>query len=228
MRLCESPGVTLPELNLDLGPFGLLTFYVLLLTCASRRDYQGGFLLIPIPLICSLVLFCSCDLSFTTASFTLAISPSSLQFIFGLHSLLAQAMVEECSPLLYVVGDMSEVTRLDATRPEASASSSSSEDSSRGGSSKDVDVEAETKTEKVVVVDPRESVRSYDFMLSTIIVGRIQQLETLRYFSEGFAHEPGEETIPKIVDDKVVVFEEFFAAGLQMPPHPALTEILLK
>jgi hypothetical protein len=29
-------------------------------------------------------------------------------------------------------------------------------------------------------------------------------------------------------DDEAVVFEEFFIAGLHMPPHPALADILLK
>jgi hypothetical protein len=85
------------------------------------------------------------------------ISPSLLQFIFGLRSLLAKAMAEEHSPLLDVVGDMSEVTRPDATRPEASTSSSSSKDSSGEGSSEDADAEAETKYEKVVVMDLHES-----------------------------------------------------------------------
>jgi hypothetical protein len=90
-RLCESPGVTLLVMILDLGPFGFLTFYVLLLTHASRRDYRGSFLSIPIysscgvnlalPLICSLSLFCSRDLTFATVSFTLAISPSLLQLV---------------------------------------------------------------------------------------------------------------------------------------------------
>jgi hypothetical protein len=80
------------------------------------------------------------------------ISPSLLQFIFGLRSLLAKAMAEEHSPLLDVVGDMSEVTR-----PEASTSSSSSKDSSGEGSSEDADAEAETKYEKVVVMDLHES-----------------------------------------------------------------------
>jgi hypothetical protein len=59
-------------------------------------------------------------------------------------------------------------------------------------------------------------------------VGRIQQLEALRYFVEGSAHEPGEETVLEPADDEVVVFEEFFAAVLRMPPRPALIEILLK
>jgi hypothetical protein len=53
-------------------------------------------------------------------------------------------------------------------------------------------------------------------------------VETLRYFAEGSTRVPGEETVPKPTDDEVVVFEEFFTAGLHMPPHPALTEILLK
>jgi hypothetical protein len=40
--------------------------------------------------------------------------------------------------------------------------------------------------------------------------------------------EPGEETVPEPNTDEVVVFEEFFAMGLRMLPHPAFTEILLK
>jgi hypothetical protein len=170
-------------------------------------------------------LFCSCDLTFTAASFTLAVSPSPFQFIFGLRSLLAEVMAEERSPLLNVVGDVLEVTWL-----ETSVSSSSSEDSSGGGSSEDADVEAEaeTESEKVVVVDPRESAQSYDFRHSTITVGRIRQLETLRYFVEGSAGEPGEETVLEVTDDEAIVFEEFFITGLRMPPHPALKEILLK
>jgi hypothetical protein len=55
-RLCESPGVTLLGLILDLGPLGLLTFYVLLLTRASRRDYRGSFLPIPIYSSCGVNL----------------------------------------------------------------------------------------------------------------------------------------------------------------------------
>jgi hypothetical protein len=39
------------------------------------------------------------------------ISPSLLQFIFGLRSLLAEVMVEEHSPLLDVAGDVPEVRK---------------------------------------------------------------------------------------------------------------------
>jgi hypothetical protein len=41
-------------------------------------------------------------------------------------------------------------------------------------------------------------------------------------------HEPREETFSELNTDEVIVFEEFFATGLWMPPHPAFTEILLK
>jgi hypothetical protein len=123
-------------------------------------------------------------------------------------------MAKECSPLLDVVDDVSEVTQPDATRLEASASTSSSKDSSGGGSSEDVDVEPKTEIEKIVVVDPCESARSYDFGLSTIILGHIQQLEMLRYFAEGSAREPGEETVLEHADDEAIVFEELFTIGI--------------
>jgi tRNA A37 threonylcarbamoyladenosine synthetase subunit TsaC/SUA5/YrdC len=41
-------------------------------------------------------------------------------------------------------------------------------------------------------------------------------------------HEPGQETILEPHLDEVVIFEEFFTAGLRMPPHPVLADILLK
>jgi hypothetical protein len=85
---------------------------------------------------------------------------------------------------------------------------------------------AEAKVE--ASVDPRELARSYDFRASSVMVSRIRQLESLRYFDEGSAREPGEETTPGLNPNEVVVFEEFFAVGLRMPPHPAFTEILLE
>jgi hypothetical protein len=71
-------------------------------------------------------------------------------------------------------------------------------------------------------------VQSYDFGASSVTVGRIHQLDSLGYFAEGSMHELREETVWEPADDEAIVFEEFFAVGLQMPPHPAFTEILLK
>jgi hypothetical protein len=47
-------------------------------------------------------------------------------------------------------------------------------------------------------------------------------------FVEGGAHAPGEETVLEPEDDEAVIFEEFFSAGLRLPPHPVLTDIFLK
>jgi hypothetical protein len=56
----------------------------------------------------------------------------------------------------------------------------------------------------------------------------IRQLEALRYFVEGYACQPGEEVVPEPANDEAIVFEEFFTVGLRMPPHPALTNNLVK
>jgi hypothetical protein len=61
-----------------------------------------------------------------------------------------------------------------------------------------------------------------------VTVGHIRQLEALGYFAEGSTRESGEEVIPKPAANEAIMFEEFFAIGLWMPSHPALTDILVK
>jgi hypothetical protein len=41
-------------------------------------------------------------------------------------------------------------------------------------------------------------------------------------------HEPREETFPEPHCNEAMVFEKFFTAVLRMPPHPILSDILLK
>jgi hypothetical protein len=48
------------------------------------------------------------------------------------------------------------------------------------------------------------------------------------YFPKGGAHAPGAETVPEPDNDEVIVYEDFFIAGLRMPPHPAQADILLQ
>jgi hypothetical protein len=79
-----------------------------------------------------------------------------------------------------------------------------------------------------VVVDVVEASRIYCFGPSTVMVSRIREMSSLSYFAEGDACAPREETVPKPVDDEVIVFKEVFVVGLWLPPHSTLTEILLK
>jgi hypothetical protein len=76
--------------------------------------------------------------------------------------------------------------------------------------------------------DEGSRTHSYYFGPSTMIVSHIPEMTDRGYFSKCSAHTLGEEIILEPENDKAVVFEEFFTAGLSMPPHPALVDILLK
>jgi hypothetical protein len=39
------------------------------------------------------------------------------------------------------------------------------------------------------------------------------------YFAEGETRAPGAKTVPEPNSDEAVMYEEFFVAGLCMPPH---------
>jgi hypothetical protein len=69
---------------------------------------------------------------------------------------------------------------------------------------------------------------SFLFGPSSITVSRVHEIINIGYFAEGMGRERGEETVPEPHPDEAVVFEEFFSAGLMMPPHPVLANILLK
>jgi hypothetical protein len=70
--------------------------------------------------------------------------------------------------------------------------------------------------------------RNCYFGPSTVTMSRIHEMMDQGYFVEGGARVPGEETIPELDSNKAIVFEDFFIAGLRMPPHSILSDILLK
>jgi hypothetical protein len=69
--------------------------------------------------------------------------------------------------------------------------------------------------------------RTCYFGLSTITVGKIKEMEERGYFLEGKGRAPGAETVLEPNSDEAVIFEDFYIAGLRMPPHLALADILL-
>jgi hypothetical protein len=69
--------------------------------------------------------------------------------------------------------------------------------------------------------------RTYYFGSSTITVGKIKEMVEKGYFLKGRAHTPGIEIVPEPDDDEAIVYEDFFVAGLCMPLHLALADILL-
>jgi hypothetical protein len=69
--------------------------------------------------------------------------------------------------------------------------------------------------------------RTCYFRSSTIMVGKIKEMEEKGYFLEGKARAPRAETVSEPTGNEVIMYEDFFVAGLCMPPHPALADILL-
>jgi hypothetical protein len=70
--------------------------------------------------------------------------------------------------------------------------------------------------------------RSFFFGPSTTTTSRIRGMIDSGYFTDVMGHEPGDETILEPNPDEAMDFEEFFTAGLRMPLHPVLADILLK
>jgi hypothetical protein len=66
-----------------------------------------------------------------------------------------------------------------------------------------------------------------EFSVSRISSGRVQDMQRLGYFGGGVGRVPGAEEIPK-PEGELVVFEAFFIAGLRLPAHRFVSEVLQK
>jgi hypothetical protein len=73
-----------------------------------------------------------------------------------------------------------------------------------------------------------ENSRTYYFQSLTITGGKIMEMVEKGYFIDGEARAPGAEIVLELDNDEAVVYEDFFVAGLRMPRHPTLADILLK
>jgi hypothetical protein len=68
---------------------------------------------------------------------------------------------------------------------------------------------------------------SYDFGQSTITKTCLGSLESnAHHFPKGYGRPPSVESIPNPRANEAVVFEDVFMAGLRMPPHLVLVDIL--
>jgi hypothetical protein len=70
---------------------------------------------------------------------------------------------------------------------------------------------------------------SYDFGQLTMMKAHVTSLESFAcYFPKGFAQPPSAEPVPDPQENEAIVFEDFFIAGLCIPLHPILLDILRK
>jgi hypothetical protein len=63
---------------------------------------------------------------------------------------------------------------------------------------------------------------------STVTISCVREMIDRGYFAVGGGRVSREETVPEPNGDEAVIFEELFTVGLRMPPHPVLSNILLK
>jgi hypothetical protein len=64
-----------------------------------------------------------------------------------------------------------------------------------------------------------------EFGTSRISSVRVQEMQQLGYFGDDVGRVPGAEEIPE-TEGELVVFEAFFLAGLRLPTHRFMVEVL--
>jgi hypothetical protein len=70
-----------------------------------------------------------------------------------------------------------------------------------------------------------QSGHTVEFSVSRISLVRVQDMQQLVYFGNDVGHVQGSEEIPK-PEGELVVFEAFFIAGLRLPAHRFVAEVL--
>jgi hypothetical protein len=87
---------------------------------------------------------------------------------------------------------------------------------------------ADTSSEETLSALVAEELRagdSVDFGVSRMSSVRVQDMQRLGYFGGGVARVPRTEEVPE-PEGELVVFEAFFAAGLRLPAHRFVGEVL--
>jgi hypothetical protein len=123
--------------------------------------------------------------------------------------------------LLLLVGDLAHVKQTARRRRRyvaISSSSSSAADTPPAGTSSE-------ETLSNVAVEELHPGDTVEFGVSQMSLVRVQDMQQLGYFGGGVARVPGVEEVPKL-EGKLVVFEAFFAAGLRLPAHRFVGEVL--
>jgi hypothetical protein len=87
---------------------------------------------------------------------------------------------------------------------------------------------ADASSEETLSTVAAEELRTgdtVDFGASRMSSVRVQDMQRLGYFGGGVARVPGAEEVPD-PEGELVVFEAFFAAGLRLPAHRFVGEVL--
>jgi hypothetical protein len=123
--------------------------------------------------------------------------------------------------LLLLVGDLAHLKQTARRRRRyvaMSSSSSSAADTPPAGASS----EGTLSNMAVEELHPGDTV---EFSVSRMSSVRVHDMQQLGYFGGGVARVPGAEEVPE-PEGELVIFEAFFAAGLRLPAHRFVAEVL--
>jgi hypothetical protein len=125
--------------------------------------------------------------------------------------------------LLLFVGELAHVKQTARRRRRyvamPSSSSSAATTTTAEASSEDL-----SSTMAVAELQPGDTV---EFGVSRMSLVRVQDMQQLGYFGGGVGRVPGVEEVPE-PEGELVVFEAFFIAGLRLPAHRFVSEVLQK
>jgi hypothetical protein len=137
-------------------------------------------------------------------------------------NILLKPPVARLPSLLLLVGDLARVKQIARRRRRYVAMSTSS------SSAVDTPPSAGASSEETLSNVAAEELRAGDtveFGMSRMSSVRVQDMQQLGYFEGGVARVPGTEEVPE-PEGELVVFEAFFAAGLRLPAHRFVGEVL--
>jgi hypothetical protein len=123
--------------------------------------------------------------------------------------------------LLLFAGDLARVKQTARRRRRYVAMPTSS---SSAAASPPADASSEETLSSVAAEELRAG-DTVDFGVSRMSSARVQDMQRLGYFGGGVARVPGTEEVPE-PEGELVVFEAFFAAGLRLPVHRFVGEVL--
>jgi hypothetical protein len=134
---------------------------------------------------------------------------------------LLKPLAARLPSLLLFVGDLARVKQTARRRRRYVAMLTSS-------SSPAATLPADASSEETLSTVAAEELRAGDtvnFGVSRMSSVRVQDMQRLGYFGGGVARVPGTEEVPEL-EGELVVFEAFFAAGLRLPAHRFVGEVL--
>jgi hypothetical protein len=123
--------------------------------------------------------------------------------------------------LLLLVGDLAHVKQI-ARRRRRYVAMPSSFLSAANTSPADASSEDTLSNVAATELHPGDTV---DFSVSRISSVHVQDMQQLGYFGSGVGRVPGAEEVPE-PEGELVVFEAFFTAGLRLPAHRFVAEVL--